>query len=104
MRRILGNYQNGSLSMRAVFPHLVFDRLPFRLACSLPFENICLPGGAYGCTWSGIGYGLAYVAEIEIESNILEFPLRSGLRGFARASCRISKISESPCRYSAAWS
>ncbi len=68
--------------MRAVCPDPVFDRLPFRLACSLPFENICLPGGAFGCTWSGVGYGLGYVAEIEMESKILEFPLRDEPRGF----------------------
>ncbi len=78
--------------MRAVCPCPVFDRLPFRLACNLPVENICLPGRAFGCTWSGVGYGLGYVAEIEMESNMLEFPLRGGLRGFARFGCRMSKF------------
>lgn len=48
--------------MRTVYLYPVFDRFPFRLACSLPLKNICLPGGAFGCTWSGVGYGLFYVA------------------------------------------
>ncbi len=78
--------------MRAVCSYSVFDRLLFRLACSLPFENICLSGGAFGCTWSGVGYGFGYVAEIEMESNILKFLLRGGPRGFARFSCRMSKF------------
>lgn len=90
MRRVLRNYQSCSLSVRTVCPYPVLEGLPFRLARRLPFENICLPGGAFSCTWPGVGYGLSYVAEIEMKSNILEFFLRSGPRGFARTSCRTS--------------
>jgi len=35
---------------------------------------------------------MCYVAKIEMESNILEFSLRGGPRGFARFSCRMSKL------------
>lgn len=73
--RILGDYQNGSLSMKAECPYPIFDRLPFRLACScsLPFESIFFPNSAFSCTWCGVGYNLGYVAKVEVESNILEF-------------------------------
>ena len=59
--------------MKAERPYPIFDRLPFGLACSLPFENIFFPNSTFSWTWCGVGYSLAYVAKIEVESNILEF-------------------------------
>ena len=35
-------------------------------------KTFAFKGGAFGCTWSGIGYGLRYVAKIKMESNILK--------------------------------
>ena len=73
MNSVIDDSSNLSLSMKAEYPYPIFDRLPFGLPCSLPFENIFFPSSAFSCTWCGVGYSLAHVAKIEVESNILGF-------------------------------